>query len=63
MVDDQIGLGGAMELLDASRGGESGSSHLDDLEALEQVADLHPDPGPSSGGCARSSAGRRPPAA
>jgi DNA helicase-2/ATP-dependent DNA helicase PcrA len=43
LVRDEIGLGGAMELLDSSRGGE-GSSHLDDLEALEQVAGLHPDP-------------------
>ncbi len=32
-----------MGLLDTSRGGE-GSSHLDDLEALEQVAALHPHP-------------------
>jgi DNA helicase-2/ATP-dependent DNA helicase PcrA len=42
-VRDEIGLGGAMALLDSSKGGE-GSSHLDDLEALEQVASLHPDP-------------------
>jgi len=32
-----------MSLLDQSRGVE-GSSHIDDLEALEQVAALHPDP-------------------
>ncbi len=44
VVKDQIGLGGAMGLLDSSRAGEGGSSQLDDLEALEQVADLHPDP-------------------
>ncbi|MCU4184122.1 ATP-dependent DNA helicase UvrD2 [Acidiferrimicrobium sp. IK] len=44
VVRDQIGLGGAMGLLDASRGGE-GSSHLDDLDALAEVAALHPDPG------------------
>ena len=44
VVKDRIGLGGAMGLLDGSRGGEGGSSHLDDLEALEQVATLHPDP-------------------
>ena len=31
-----------MSLLDQSRGAE-GSSHLDDLDALEQVAALHPD--------------------
>ncbi len=41
-IKDGIGLGGAMSLLDSSRGGE-GSSHLDDLDALEQVAGLHPD--------------------
>ena len=41
-IKDTIGLGGAMSLLDNSRGGE-GSSHLDDLDALEQVAGLHPD--------------------
>ena len=43
VVRDQIGLGGAMGLLDAGRGGE-GSSHLDDLDALAEVAALHPDP-------------------
>src|SRR6202043_3089944 len=43
VVIDDIGLGGAMSLLDDSRGGE-GSSHLDDLEGLAQVAALHPDP-------------------
>jgi DNA helicase-2/ATP-dependent DNA helicase PcrA len=43
LIRDGIGLGGAMSLLDESRGGE-GSSHLDDLEALEQVAGLHPEP-------------------
>ncbi len=42
-VQDDVGLGGAMNLLDASRGGE-GSSHVDDLEALEAVAALHPTP-------------------
>jgi hypothetical protein len=40
VVKEQVGLGQAMSLLDAS----SSASHLDDLEALEQVADLHPDP-------------------
>ena len=44
VVKDRVGLGGAMGLLDSSAGGEGGSSHLDDLEALEQVATLHPDP-------------------
>ncbi len=43
VVRDEIGLGGAMGLLDSSRAGEGGSSHLDDLEALVQVAALHPD--------------------
>ncbi|MDQ6840043.1 MAG: ATP-dependent DNA helicase UvrD2 [Actinomycetota bacterium] len=43
LIRDGVGLGGAMSLLDASKGGE-GSSHLDDLEALEQVAGLHRDP-------------------
>ncbi|MGH9126613.1 MAG: ATP-dependent DNA helicase UvrD2 [Acidimicrobiales bacterium] len=42
-IKDKVGLGGAMTLLDSSRGGE-GSSHLDDLDALEQVAGLHLDP-------------------
>ncbi len=42
-VRDDIGLGGAMSLLDGGKGGE-GSSHIDDLEALEQVAGLHDDP-------------------
>ncbi len=43
VVRDDIGLGGAMTLLDGSKGGQSGSQ-LDDLEALIQVADLHPEP-------------------
>jgi len=42
-VRDEIGLGSAMTLLD-STGGAAGS-HLDDLEGLLQVADLHPDAG------------------
>jgi DNA helicase-2/ATP-dependent DNA helicase PcrA len=42
-VQVDVGLGAAMELLDRSKGGE-GSTQLDDLEALLQVADLHPDP-------------------
>jgi DNA helicase-2/ATP-dependent DNA helicase PcrA len=41
-VRDGIGLGAAMEQLDRSKG--EGSSQLDDLEALVQVAGLHPDP-------------------
>ncbi|MGH2686943.1 MAG: 3'-5' exonuclease, partial [Actinomycetota bacterium] len=43
-VKEQVGLGSAMGLLDATGPAGSGS-HLDDLEALLQVADLHPDPG------------------
>ncbi len=42
-VRADIGLDGAMELLDRSAGSE-GSSHLDDLDALLQVAALEPDP-------------------
>jgi len=44
-VRDRIGLGGAMEMLDGSKGSESTASHLDDIEGLIQVADLHDDPG------------------
>lgn len=43
-IRDVVGLGGAMEMLDGSKGNQSAASHLDDLEALIQVADLHPDP-------------------
>ena len=43
-VRDAVGLGQAMGMLDRTGSGQ-GSSHLDDLEALLQVADLHPDPG------------------
>ncbi|MFN8108443.1 MAG: ATP-dependent DNA helicase UvrD2 [Thermoleophilia bacterium] len=43
VVREVVGLEGAMELLDAR--GSTGASHLDDLDALAQVADLHPDPG------------------
>ncbi len=42
MIRVEVGLGEAMAQLDRSRG--EGSSQLDDLEALEQVADLHPSP-------------------
>lgn len=41
-VRDDVGLGRAMSLLDGPGGGE-GASHLDDLDALAQVAALHPD--------------------
>ncbi|HEY4377650.1 MAG TPA: ATP-dependent helicase, partial [Acidimicrobiales bacterium] len=40
-VRDDVGLGSAMSLLDRTGGGQ-GSSHLDDLEGLLGVADLHP---------------------
>ncbi|HKJ37021.1 MAG TPA: ATP-dependent DNA helicase UvrD2 [Solirubrobacterales bacterium] len=43
-VRDRIGLGGAMEMLDGSKGGQNAASHLDDLEGLIQVSDLHTDP-------------------
>lgn len=46
-IRDDVGLGSAMTLLD-STGGAAGS-HLDDLEALLQVADLHPDAGSFEG--------------
>ena len=41
-VRDDIGLGTAMTLLDSTRG--AAASHLDDLDGLLQLADLHPDP-------------------
>ncbi|CAN5909672.1 hypothetical protein BH23ACT2_BH23ACT2_24480 [soil metagenome] len=43
VVRDDVGLGSAMSMLDQSGRGQ-GSSHLDDLEGLLGVADLHPDP-------------------
>ena len=42
-VRDDVGLGAAMSLLDRTGGGQ-GSSHLDDLDGLLGVADLHPEP-------------------
>ena len=41
-VRDDVGLGSAMTLLDST--GVAAASHLDDLEGLLQVSDLHPDP-------------------
>ncbi|HET9692011.1 MAG TPA: HRDC domain-containing protein, partial [Acidimicrobiales bacterium] len=41
-VRDVTGLGTAMTMLDST--GAEGSSHLDDLDALVEVAALHPDP-------------------
>jgi DNA helicase-2/ATP-dependent DNA helicase PcrA len=43
VVRDEVGLGSAMGMLDQSGRGQ-GTSHLDDLEGLLGVADLHPDP-------------------
>jgi DNA helicase-2/ATP-dependent DNA helicase PcrA len=43
VIADEIGLGGAMRLLDGSKGGQTASQY-DDLDALALVADLHPDP-------------------
>jgi DNA helicase-2/ATP-dependent DNA helicase PcrA len=42
VVRDVVGLGSAMSLLDRTGGGQ-GASHLDDLDGLIAVADLHPD--------------------
>jgi hypothetical protein len=44
VIRDRIGLGEAMDALDSSRTRPEGSSHGDDLDALEQLAALHPDP-------------------
>jgi DNA helicase-2/ATP-dependent DNA helicase PcrA len=43
-IRDTIGLGEAMDTLDASKGALDRSSNGDDLAALLQVAPLHPDP-------------------
>lgn len=43
-VRDRLGLEGAMQSLDGSRGRVDRSSHTDDLDALIQLADLHDDP-------------------
>ena len=42
-IRDGVGLGEAMDTLDASKGGQGGSN-LDDLDALLQLAELHDDP-------------------
>ena len=44
MIRERVGLGTAMAKLDAGQVGELSGSHIDDLEALEQVAALHPEP-------------------
>jgi DNA helicase-2/ATP-dependent DNA helicase PcrA len=43
VIADTVGLGRALTLLDHSKGGQS-ESQVDDLDALIQVSDLHPDP-------------------
>jgi hypothetical protein len=43
-IRNRIGLGEAMEALDSSTTRPEGSSHGDDLDALQQLADDHPDP-------------------
>jgi DNA helicase-2/ATP-dependent DNA helicase PcrA len=44
VVRVDLGLGGAMDVLDAARREADRSTHADDLVALEQAAALHPDP-------------------
>ena len=44
VIRRRIGLGEAMDALDASRRRPEGSSHGDDLDALEQLAALQPEP-------------------
>lgn len=44
VIRNRIGLGEAMDALDASRTRPEGSSHGDDLDALEQLAGLQPEP-------------------
>lgn len=44
IIKNHIGLGQAMETLDASRSQADGSTHGDDLDALAQLAHLHTDP-------------------
>ena len=43
-IRDRIGLGGAVESLDRSRGRVDRSTHGDDFDALHQLATLQPDP-------------------
>ncbi len=42
-IASTVGLGSAMDVLDAGRAEADRSSHRDDLKALQQVATLHPD--------------------
>jgi DNA helicase-2/ATP-dependent DNA helicase PcrA len=41
MIRQQVGLGGAMDVLDSGRREADRSSHIDDLAALQEVAHLH----------------------
>lgn len=43
-IRNDVGVDIAMDALDASRSRPEGSSHTDDLDALEQIAHLCPDP-------------------
>ena len=44
LIRNRVGLGEAMDTLDSARSRPEGSSHGDDLDALDQLAALHPDP-------------------
>jgi len=44
LIRNRVGLGEAMDTLDSARSRPEGSSHGDDLDALDQLAVLHPDP-------------------
>ncbi len=44
VIRDDVGLGSAMDTLDAARREADRSTHADDLTALIQAAALHPDP-------------------
>jgi DNA helicase-2/ATP-dependent DNA helicase PcrA len=53
-----VGLGGAMDVLDSARREADRSTHADDLLALEQAAALHPDPATFEGWLRSSLASR-----
>ncbi len=44
LIRNRVGLGEAMATLDSAKSRPEGSSHGDDLDALDQLAALHPDP-------------------
>lgn len=44
VIRNRIGLGETLEVLDASKARADSSSHTDDLDALDQLAAMHPDP-------------------